>query len=325
MATHDTASAVIVIGASTGGLAALRTIVAGLAPGLPAAVCVVQHIDGHVSHLPSLLAAAGSLPTAAANHEEPIKAGRIYVAPSDHHLIIGDGRLHLTRGPRENFVRPAVDPLFRSAAEMFGRSAIGVVLTGNLSDGAAGLYEIKRRGGLAVVQDPEEAEAPGMPQAAINYVAVDHCVPSALMPQLLNDLAARLADAGGRDRPTGETETVGSDFAYKRPLTLTCPECGGGMHQSELGTLLKFDCHIGHNVTAEAMAAGQFATMEKGFEVALRCMNERTELCRLMGEQARSAGRQAQAEAWQQAWDETRRRSIAVQELLIGEWMRPQG
>ena len=314
---------VIAIGTSMGGLAALRKIAAGLPAALPAAICVVQHIDGHESRLPSLLDASGPLPAAEASDDDPIRPGWIYVAPPDHHLIVVSGRLRLTRGPRENFVRPAVDPLLRSAAEALGRRAIGVILTGRLSDGAAGLYEIKRRGGVTVVQDPEEAEAPGMPQAAMNYVDVDHCVRLAVMPQLLSELANRLLPTTGE--PPGEDFAgVEPVFAGKRPPTLTCPECGGSMHLSVLGPLLKFDCHIGHSVTAESMASGQFDEMERNFVTALRRMNERAELCRLMRERALSAGRTRQADDWQQALEQTRRRSAAVLQSLDEEWIRPE-
>jgi two-component system, chemotaxis family, protein-glutamate methylesterase/glutaminase len=315
---------VIAIGASTGGLAALRTVAAGLPASLPAAVCVVQHIDGHESLLPSLLDASGPLPAAQAKDDDPIKPGHIYVAPPDHHLIVVPGRLRLTRGPRENFVRPAVDPLLRSTAETLGRKAIGVVLTGRLSDGAAGLYEIKRRGGVAVVQDPDEAEAPGMPRAAMNYVDVDHCIRIAMMPQLLSDLANRLSEHTSAIPSGGDVGAMKASAERKRPSTLTCPECGGSMHLSALGSLLKFDCHIGHSVTAESMASGQFEAMEKSFESALRQVNERVELCRLMREQALSIGSAPQANDWQQALEQTLRRSVALEQILDEDWVRPE-
>jgi two-component system chemotaxis response regulator CheB len=324
MAEHIDLPPVIAIGASTGGLAALRTIVAGLPASLPAAVCVVQHIDGHESRLASLLDAAGQLPAADAKDGDPVEPGRIYVAPPDHHLIVGPNRLGLTRGPRENFVRPAADPLFRSAAETLGRKAIGVVLTGRLSDGAAGLYEIKRRGGVAVVQDPDEAEAPGMPRAAISYVDVDHCVYVAMMPQLLNELANRLSAIMPATSTGGDVETVQDSFAHKRPQTLTCPECGGSMHLSTLGPLLKFDCHIGHSATAESMASGQFQELEKSFETALRRMNERIELCRIMHERALSAGRAPEADTWRQALEQTQQRSVSISSLLAEDWLKPE-
>jgi two-component system, chemotaxis family, protein-glutamate methylesterase/glutaminase len=322
MNEHASLPPVIAIGASTGGLAALRVIVAGLPAALPAVVCVVQHIDGHESRLPSLLDAAGPLPAAEAKDGDPIKSGRIYVAPPDHHLIVTPGELRLIRGPRENFVRPAADPLLRSAAEVLGRRAIGVILTGQLSDGAAGLYEIKRRGGVAVVQDPNEAEAPGMPQAALRCVDVDHCVGVASMPQLLSELAKRLSEAAP-DEPAGEGPHD-PNLPRKRPPTLTCPECGGSVHLSALGSLFKFDCHIGHSITAESLAAGQLDALEKNIETALRGMNERAELCRLMREREMSAGRTVGADEWQNAREQTQRWSIAIKRFLDEDWFRPE-
>lgn len=315
---------IIAVGTSSGGLAALRTIAMGLPADFPAAVCIVQHIDGHQSRLPSLLDDCGPLPATEAEDGETIRPGHIYIAPPDHHLIVGVGRLHLTRGPRENFVRPAVDPLLRSAAEALGRRAIGVILTGRLSDGAAGLYEIKRRGGMAVVQDPKEAEAPGMPRAAMLCVDVDYCVGIAEMPRLLSELAYRLAKDGSAEPAAEDNQTVEQNRVLKRPPALTCPECGGSMQVRELGSLLKFDCHIGHSVTAESMASGQFEAMESSFEAALRRMNERAELCRLLRGRALAAGEAGQAEDWEQALEQTRRRTGALRQLLDEPWSRPE-
>jgi two-component system chemotaxis response regulator CheB len=150
----------IVIGASSGGLAPLRSIMAALPADLPAAICVVQHIGDHPSNLTAILDNASALRVVEAEDGSPIRPGIVYVAPPSNHLIIGPGHLHLSHGPRENFARPAVDPLFRSAAEHLGPRLIGVILSGQLNDGTVGLYEIKRRGGLTVVQDRERPSIP---------------------------------------------------------------------------------------------------------------------------------------------------------------------
>ena len=320
-----TASAIIVIGASTGGLMPLRQIAAGLSPDLPAAICVVQHIGAHDSYLPHLLDVAGPLPAVTATDGSPIEAGRIYIAPPDRHLIVEDGRLHLSRGPRENYARPAIDPLFRSAAEAFGSRAIGVILTGKLNDGTAGLYEIKRRGGIAITQDPDEAESPAMPASALDHVMVDHVVPASAMAGLLNELSLRLADSSLAPEPMLAAGSVatGSGLPSQHPVTLTCPECGGSMRRSELGTLVKFDCHIGHSLTADAVAAGQFSELERNFEATFRRMNERRELCRMMIEKALADGHHRQAEAWVAALRQTEQRSEAVRALLEESWIQP--
>ncbi len=194
--------AVVVIGASMGGVEALRRLAAGLRPDIPAAFLAVQHIGRCVSELPQLLERSGALPAAHAVQGEAIGPGKIYVAPPDHHLTLQGRRMRLTRGPRETWARPAIDPLFRSAAREAGRSAIGVILTGTLSDGTAGLRAIRAAGGLAVVQDPADAFASEMPRNALRHAGADYCVPLADIPDLLEQLARKLL----------ETEETPSDF-----------------------------------------------------------------------------------------------------------------
>lgn len=186
---------IITIGASQGGVEALRVLIAGLPPDFGAPVLIVQHIGAAESMLPSILNEVSALDAAFAGHGEPLRAGRIYIAPPDHHLLVQNGQVELSRGPRENWARPAVDPLFRSAALHHGAGAIGIVLSGRLNDGTAGLFEIKRAGGVALVQTPREAEAPGMPQSALDKVAVDYCLPVSEMPRLLVRLATSEAVA----------------------------------------------------------------------------------------------------------------------------------
>lgn len=164
---------VIVIGASSGGLEALKILIAQFTPDLPAAVLVVRHTSpDYPSYLPEILASAGTLPVSHASDSEEIRGGSIYVAPPDHHLMLDGRSMRLTRGPRENRFRPAVDVLFRSAALYYGPRAIGVVLSGSLDDGASGLYAIKDRGGMTVVQDPADALFPDMPRNALQSVVI---------------------------------------------------------------------------------------------------------------------------------------------------------
>jgi two-component system, chemotaxis family, protein-glutamate methylesterase/glutaminase len=181
--------AVIVVGASAGGVEALRQLAAGLPPDIPASIMVVQHIGAHSSRLPDLLCAVGPLPAMHPSHLQTIEPGNIYVAPSDHHLCVEGSRLHLTRGPRENWARPAIDPLFRSAAAAYGPCVIGVILTGMLDDGSAGLREVRLQGGIAVVQDPADAMMASMPTSALYHAGADYVVPLAEMPELLVRLA----------------------------------------------------------------------------------------------------------------------------------------
>jgi two-component system chemotaxis response regulator CheB len=181
--------AIIVIGASTGGVEALRTLVSGLPRDIPAALCVVLHIGQNSSYLPELLARAGSLPAGHAGQGEVLRPGRIYVAPPDHHLMLMDGFIRLTRGPRENWARPAIDPLFRSAADIYGPRIVGVVLTGALNDGTAGLHAVRAAGGTAVVQHPADAACADMPVSALRHAGADYCVPLRDIPQLLYEIA----------------------------------------------------------------------------------------------------------------------------------------
>jgi len=184
--------AIIVIGASMGGVEALQRVAAELPRDLPAAICVVQHIGRFTSQLPGLLGRCGPLPALHARHGDAIRPGHIHVAPPDHHMLLNDGRIGLTRGPRENWARPSIDPLFRSAARAYGPLVIGVILTGMLNDGTAGLLAVRKAGGIAVVQDPADAIAPDMAWSALRYAGADFRVPLARMPHLLAELAEKL-------------------------------------------------------------------------------------------------------------------------------------
>lgn len=196
-----TAKRVVVIGGSSGALEIVRSLAAQLPAGLPAAVCVVLHTAPEAPGiLPSILANAASLPTCSAETGMRLDAGRIYVAPPDHHLVIEPGRLRITRGPKENRFRPAIDPLFRSAGQIHGPAAIGVILSGDLDDGTAGLWALRQMGGVAIVQDPTEALFPSMPSSAIRHVATDHIVPSAGIAPLLERLVSAPADESRRLR-----------------------------------------------------------------------------------------------------------------------------
>jgi two-component system, chemotaxis family, protein-glutamate methylesterase/glutaminase len=176
--------AIICVGASRGGVEALQTVTSGLPPDILAAIIVVQHV-GRNSWLTEILSRSGSLPATHPHQGERILPGRIYVAPPDHHLLVQLGFLRLARGPHENWSRPAIDPMLRSAARSYGKRAVGVILTGLLNDGTAGLQAIRSAGGLAIVQDPADAFAPGMPRSALRHAGADFCVPIGEMARVL--------------------------------------------------------------------------------------------------------------------------------------------
>jgi two-component system, chemotaxis family, protein-glutamate methylesterase/glutaminase len=192
--------AIVVIGASKGGVEALNSLAEGLTSDIPAALFIVQHIGSHPSSLPEILSRAGPLPAMHASQGQAIRPGEIYVAPPDHHLLLKPRSMTLSRGPRENWARPAIDPLFRSAAAVYGPAVIGVILTGGLNDGTAGLKAVRDAGGRAVVQDPAEALCPEMPASALHHVGADHCISLRDMPLLLNHLAKEFASRS-EDRP----------------------------------------------------------------------------------------------------------------------------
>lgn len=306
MPGHD----IIAVGASAGGLKALREIVSGLPAGLPAAVFVVQHVAPNAATLlPHALGRGGLLHSAHAIDGETIRPGRIYVAPPDHHLIVGRGVVQLSRGPHENRFRPSIDVLFRSAARAYGPRVVGVVLTGFLDDGTVGLQAIKRRGGITVVQDPLDAEYPGMPRSALQYVQIDHCLPLADIAGLL----ARLAASPAPDEaafPAGERLEIEANIAEQQMntreflenverigsrTTYTCPQCNGAIWQvgkdgDEEQEPLRFRCHIGHSFTADIFLAEQTQNLENALWSAVRMMEEKVTFWRQYTERLRRHG-----------------------------------
>jgi two-component system chemotaxis response regulator CheB len=278
---------IIVLGGSAGALDPSLTLAAGLPRDFPAAVFIVSHIGGNRSQLPELLSAAGSLPATHARDGEEIRAGHIYVAPPDYHMLIKDGRIRLSHGPREHFTRPAVDPLFRSAAASYGTAVIGVVLSGTGSDGAVGLAQICAAGGRAVIQDPSDALFPDMPQSAAAAARVEHIVGA-------KDIAATLiglTKEPGPDQTTQDSEIDMDTGDLERPTGFTCPECGGVLRELHDAPLKTYRCHTGHRFAADELLTKQLDEVERAVFVAVRVLNEQAELCRKMIGDAQKAGR----------------------------------
>ncbi len=319
---------IIVIGASAGGVGAIRTIVADLPRTIDAAVFVTVHIGSHKSNFPWLLQSIGTLSASHPAQGEAIRAGHIFVAPPDHHMTIEAGNIVLTKGPRENLARPAIDPMFRSAARTFGANVIGVILTGGLNDGTAGLYEVMAQGGTSIVQNPLDAVSTSMPQSAIDNVAVDHVVSVAEIGPLLTRLVAGrspTAATDGGNHATGDSQERGmtAEFTLNHPAAVTCPDCGGALRRSQLGSLTQFSCHIGHVYTAEIMLAAQFLAMERFVEQAMRSLSERAELCRFMMEKTRDADPTSSAR-WAAALGEALEQTAPLRDLLTREWTHPE-
>jgi two-component system chemotaxis response regulator CheB len=279
----------IVIGTSAGGMPALVKLIGQLPGSLPAAVLIVQHLapDSSGAHLVDRLAHQTTLFCHLAQDGTRIEAGHLYLAPPDRHLLVKDDRLLVTKGPHENHYRPAADALFRSAAVYGGERTIGVVLTGMLHDGTAGLEFIKRCGGLAVVQDPHDAEFDSMPQSALRNVQVDYVVPLDEMGTLLQQLVQQptpphipipddlRTEADIAERVVGTVEAVQQ---LGRPVPLTCPDCGGSLWELKHGKMLRYRCHTGHAFTADSLLKQSQDSLEETLWVALRMMEERKNL-----------------------------------------------
>jgi two-component system, chemotaxis family, protein-glutamate methylesterase/glutaminase len=277
---------IVVIGASSGALDALRAVVPALSPEFPAPICIVVHTSPRSPGvLAAILARAGALPAENAIDGERLRPGRIYVAPPDFHLTVEPGRLRVTRGPRENGFRPAIDPLFRSAAQVFGPGAIGVILTGNLDDGVAGLWAIKQLGGVAMIQDPGDAMYPDLPSHAMRHVATDHVLPLSAMAATLHSLVSTAPDVTAPPS-VPETLEVEVDIArdkhsrttqwlsLAKPSTFACPDCHGVLMQVPEGDRVRFRCHTGHAYSAESLLGAIGEGTEAALWNAIRALEE---------------------------------------------------
>jgi two-component system chemotaxis response regulator CheB len=293
MAKHD----VIVIGASAGGVEAISRIVADLPRDLRASTFVVLHISRGRSMLPEILTRAGRMPAGHPSDGEPLQYGRIYVAPPDHHLIIMDGAVRIVRTASENGVRPAIDPLFRSAARAYGSRVIGVILTGALDDGTAGVAAIKEARGITIAQDPEEAFSPGMPRSAIASGMIDHVVALRDIPLLLTALVEEDAPtergALGPHMRAMEPDLANVPIAVRpgdrpgRPSVFSCPECHGTLWEVEQNGLLRFRCRVGHVYSPDSMLAAQTDEVDRALWTALRTLEERAALALKLAERGR--------------------------------------
>jgi two-component system, chemotaxis family, protein-glutamate methylesterase/glutaminase len=291
MSGHD----MIVIGASMGGVEALKNLVRQFPHDLPASVMVVQHsYPHHRSLLAEILRAAGPLDAVVPEDEEEIIPSRIYVAPSDHHMLVRIGHIRLSHGPKENRVRPAIDPLFRSAAVSYGTRAVGIVLSGLQDDGTVGLVAIKRCGGVAVVQDPDDAAYPEMPLTALREDHPDHSLPLAEIGVLIDRLARETAKAPW---PIPEdlkmevklTEAASGSISPEdmpgKPANLICPDCGGPLWELKSGEMTHYRCLTGHAFTQDGFMRLKNEEIERVLWEAVRNFEERAVfLSRIAGE-----------------------------------------
>jgi two-component system chemotaxis response regulator CheB len=326
MPGHD----IIVMGASAGGVETLAQLVRGLPKNLPAAVFIVLHVPAYgTSILPQILNRHGPVHAVHPADGDAIQHGRIYVAPPDHHLLIKRGYIHLARGPRENGHRPAADPLFRTAARAYGPRVVGVVLSGALDDGTAGLAAVKMRGGVALVQDPEDAYCAGMPRNALENVEVDYCLPLSEIPPLLVRLAhdPALEDEGAEpvsDNLDKEADIAEFDLAAlengARPGTpsgFACPDCGGSLWELRDGELIRFRCRVGHAWSGESLLAHQAESLETALWTALRALEENAALGRRLASQARHRGLERAADSFERQGQDAEQHAALIRQLLL--------
>lgn len=321
---------IIVVGGSAGGIEALKILFATLPHDLAASVFVVVHTSPDAPGLlAQILEHAGTLPATLVKSNEPIEAGRVYVAAPDHHLIVEPGVARATKGPRENRFRPAVDPLFRSAAQTYGPRVIGVVLTGELDDGSAGLWAVKHLGGTAIVQDPDDALAPSMPCNALLRVKADYCVPLAEMSQLLVQLVndESWADVEATKMPKHieiEVDIAKADNPLKagvlelgHPSSFACPECHGVLLELTEANRIRFRCHTGHAYSPESLMADLNESVEAALWRAVRSVQESARLMQHLAEHAASVRGAPAAAALQESAEKAHARAELLRQAVL--------
>jgi len=286
----------VVVSASAGGLDPLRTILSGIPDTFPAAIGIVLHTSPESPGLaPEILDRVSRIPVTTAFDGQRLEAAHAYFAPVDRHLVVEPGHLRVIRGPREHRFRPAIDPLFRSAAQVFGSAAIGVLLSGNLDDGTAGLGAISRLGGTAVVQEPGDAAFPSMVTTAIERLNVDYVLPASGVADLLARLTAEPEKGGPTDVPAQigievdiakeENPRVAGLEKIGKPSPFACPDCSGVLLEITEGGRIRFRCHTGHACSAESLLAAMNDGVEGAMMAAVRALEEAALLMRSVGAQ----------------------------------------
>ncbi|QKZ11794.1 chemotaxis protein CheB [Spirosoma sp. KUDC1026] len=320
---------IIVVGASAGGVYALKELVASLPADCAASIFVVLHVSPHApSYLPDILTHTGPLVATHPRDGEPIQPGRIYVAPPDHHMLIEYDQVIVKRGPKENRFRPSVDALFRSAAYTYGPRVIGVVLTGMLNDGTSGMWSIKRLGGTSIVQEPENAMYPSMPASVLEYVDVDYVLPISGMGSLLTELITEeilgkpFLSPEEEERMSAEINIAAEDSAFEQGILnlgeltpLTCPECNGALISIKEGKLIRYRCHTGHAFTASSLLAETTKSIEESFWKAAKSLEETVILLEQSGKQFAEGGNSEAAEQFFDKARQARERAKSAHEL----------
>lgn len=283
---------IIVIGASAGGISALENLLSRLPAYFPAAILIVVHIAPYAkSHLPDIISRYSKIPVIKPENGHPLEANRIYVAPPNLHMTISDDKIYIEYGPAINGTRPAIDPLFYSAAINYRKQVIGILLSGLLDDGSAGLLAIKNHKGIAIVQDLDEAEYSDMPRNALKSISIDHCLPTA-------DIAATLEAYINKplSREEQNFKKIGTKMEHMpvkqlnkfgSPSIYACPDCHGVLWQIEDEKLLRYRCRVGHTYGIESLAASVDKSTEAALWAALRSLEEKENLLAQIAEKAK--------------------------------------
>ncbi|MFT3695969.1 MAG: chemotaxis protein CheB [Kofleriaceae bacterium] len=323
---------IVVVGASAGGVEALRDLISGLSSDLDASIFVVLHVPPYApSRLPEVLAKHTPFEVVHAGDGWAVRRKCIYVAPPDHHLILEGERMIVRRGPKENRFRPSVDALFRSAAYVYRARTIGVVLSGALDDGTSGLWSIKRMGGLAVIQDPTEALYSDMPDSARRHINVDHVMSAGSIGPLIGKLTVETPE--GRSvshellyRLALEASIAARDDAFEDGIldwgirtSFTCPECHGALTRIEEELIVRFRCHTGHAFSASSLLSGITSTIEQSLWSAMRAVEEQAMLLEHLAHEFMESGQAAEAKLFADKSFEARARARVIHASLPGQ------
>ncbi|MDX1993658.1 MAG: chemotaxis protein CheB [bacterium] len=315
----------VVIGASAGGVEALKHLISHLPDNFPATICIVLHVNPHgTSVMPQILARVGKMKAYHPRNHTHFETSCIYIAPPNHHLIVKRGFLRVILGPKENGHRPAIDVLFRTAARCYSSRVIGVILSGTLDDGTAGLWKIKERGGLAVVQDPADAFYPGMPQSAIDHVKVDYIRPLAeiapLLERLVQEDVTELLHEEVEQEDIAEMDK-GSELIQEpggKPSLMMCPECGGVMREYEDGDIIRYRCHTGHGFTADTLMAEHAQYIEEAMWTAIRTLEDQAVLLRRLAERAERRGSTIMIDRYRAQAQDVEEKATQLRNILMG-------
>jgi two-component system chemotaxis response regulator CheB len=318
---------VVAIGASAGGLEALTAILQRLPRSIDATLLVVMHTRANGNAvLPAILQRHGDLPVSFAADGQPLASGHVYVARPDFHLLVDGQQLRVVHGPSENGFRPAIDPLFRTVARSFGPMAIGMILSGALSDGTYGLSVIKHHGGTAIVQDPDDATIPSMPRSAIAAVDVDHVLPAADIAGVIMELLCvrpkreeNMARSGDLEPQLADKETKVAEMEQRfgAASALTSPDCGGALWEMQEGRVLRYQCHVGHQYAPDNLDAAQRDAVDSALWSAVRVLEEHAELKLRMARRAADNGLSVVSDGFEEGARDAHRHAQSIRSVLL--------